>query len=369
MLYGLQFVPNHPVYRLHVAFGHFLDDGLKLATLGPECFPDWFKPVFKASSGLRERCEAVHTEARKQKQVVRDSVVRVWKSHSEVHKLCEDTKCNLEEWGFKAKKLIKALCDLFNFLYEQTLESKSFEKAVGKSLIDHYNSFRGLGQRVCPFCGLQYYEDRESGTRNAYDHLLARAHYPLAAVNFRNLVPMCDGCNKRPRKGTKDVLFEDGKRLNRRTFYYPFSQPGGIELSVACKQNPSPSNLLGEWKVTIRAAKAAESAQVLAWASVFDADRRFLARIKEGFDGWMKDFLSSRDYKATPTVAQLRQDLAAKAAWWAKPEQLRERIEAGLQAAVLSYMAQKAPDHVLAGWASRATSPAVVKPLTSLSNN
>jgi len=58
--------------------------------------------------------------------------------------------------GFKAKKLIQALCDLFNFLYDQTLESKSFEKAAGKSLLDHYNSFRGLGQRVCPFCGLNY---------------------------------------------------------------------------------------------------------------------------------------------------------------------------------------------------------------------
>jgi hypothetical protein len=369
MLYGLRFVPDHPVYRLHEAFGYFLDEGLRLETFDQKCFPKWFKPVLSASPGLSKRSRVVHSESRKHEQGVRDAIVAVWRSHAEVQSLCEDVKCKLEEWGFAAQELIDQLFSLFNFLYDETLESKSFEKAAGKSLLDHYNSFRGLGQRVCPFCGLNYYADRGGGARNSYDHFLPRLYYPLAAVNFRNLVPMCDECNERPRKGTKDVLFRDEGRTTRRKFYYPYSTPGGVTLSVKCTKRPTPTNTSGAWTVNVKAIKTAENSLVRGWDSVFDIETRFSARVKEGMESWMRDFLNSRDYPDVPSVTRLRKDLSAKAAWLSKPEQLRSKAEAALQSAAFGYMAGDAPDDILAGYAAMATSLAVVGIPTALGRN
>jgi hypothetical protein len=366
LLYGLRFVPDHPVYRLQDGFGYFLEDGLECIAFGPHCFPEWFRPVLSASSGLRQRCRDVHREARKQNQAVRNSIVAVWTSQGDVQALCENVRRKLNTWGFKAQDLIDALCTLFNFLYDETLESKSFEHAAGRSLLDHYNAFRALGQRVCPFCGLNYYADRDGGARSGYDHFLPRVHYPLAAVNFRNLVPMCDDCNEPPRKGTKDVLFGDKGRKTRRRFYYPYSKPGGVEFSVQCTQRPKPSNVTGTWKVRVKPMRPAEKELVSGWDSVFGVQIRFSARVREGLEGWMKDFLSSRDYKTPPSLAQLRKDLLAKAVWLSKSEQLRTKAEAAPQAAAFRYMAEDAPDDMLGGYAAIATSAAVVEIPTAL---
>lgn len=369
MIYGLQFVPDHPVYRLHEAFEHFLNDGLKIKTFGPRCFPVWFKAVLSVSSGLRARCKSVHEKSRKHDQLVRDSIVAVWKSQSDVQSLCEDTKFKLEQRGLTDQDLIFALRSLFNFLYEDTLVSKSFEKAVGKSLLDHYNNFRALGQRVCPFCGLNYYADRGDGARSGYDHFLPRVHYPLVAVNFRNLVPMCDACNQRPRKGTKDVLFRDTGRTTRRKFYYPYCQPGGIVVSVKCTGRPKPAHPSGAWKVKVKATEPVEQPLVRGWDSVFEVEIRFSARVKEGIEMWMRDFLNSKAYSNVPSVAQLRRDLLAKVAWLSMPEQLRTRAESALQAASFRYMAEAAPDAVLDGYAQMATSEAVIGIPTTLGGN
>jgi len=369
MFYGLQFVSDHPVYRLHEAFSHFLDVGLKFKTFGTHCFPKWFRPVVTASSGLFDRCRAVHSEAHKRKQAERDLVVAVWKSHSDVQRLCEDAKSKLVQWDCKSNKLVDALRELFNFLYESTLESKSFEKAAGKSLLDHYNAFRALGQRVCPFCGLNYYADRDGGARSSYDHFLPRLYYPLAAVNFRNLVPMCDDCNERPRKGTKDVLFKDNARTTRRRFFYPYSKLGGVLLSIKCTKRPQPSNPSGTWKVKAIATKAGEQPLVSGWDSVFDVEARFSARVRESLDGWMKDFLNSKGYSNQPTVTQLRKALSKKATWLSLPEQVHSRAEATLQAAAFRYMAVDAPHAMLAGYTAIATSAAITGTPTVLHLN
>jgi hypothetical protein len=180
---------------------------------------------------------------------------------------------------------------------------------------------------------------------------------------------MCDDCNERPRKGTKDVLFKDAGRTMRRTFYYPYSKPGGVTLSVVCSARPKPENPSGAWKVKVKAVKPGENRLVAAWDSVFDVQTRYSARVKEGLDGWMKDFLNTKEYATSPTVAQLRKDLATKAAWLSKPEQMRTKAEAALQAAAFRYIAAVSPDDMLAGYAGVATSLAVVGRPTALGNN
>jgi len=224
MLYGLQFVPNHGIYRLHEVAGYFIEYGLNRSVFGHGCFPSWFSPVLVRCPTLKKQFRTVFREARKQKQAVRDSILHVWKCHGDVRKLCDDHKVKVEAWGFGPGELTTSLEVLFRTLYDETLDRVSFQQAVGTTLERHYKAFREMGQRVCPFCGLNNYRDRGSGSRASYDHYLPQAIYPFGAVNFGNLVPMCDECNEQPNKGATDILFRDKGRTKRRTFFIHTAQ-------------------------------------------------------------------------------------------------------------------------------------------------
>lgn len=369
MIYSLTNVPSHGVYKLHTAIGHFLSNGLNRTRFDAECFPDWFKPVFNASPSLRGKTSSIYLKARRLKKGERESIHRVWKSQNEINLLCSKPSFAIEDWGFKNARLIKEIGDLCSFLYDNTLESKSFEKAVGGSLTDHYNAFRARGQGVCPFCGLSNYEDRDSKMRSAYDHWLARMNYPLAAVNFKNLVPMCDPCNRRPRKGTKNILYRADDPNKRQSFYYPYNKVSGVQIALKCVTRPTLGAPRGEWKVNATALKITERRLVKAWESVFDIETRFAARVQEGLDGWMKDFLNTKQYASTPSVVKLRHDLKTKAIWLSQSEQLRTWVESSLKAAAFRFLAHDAPDSMLAGYAAIATSPAVIGIRTALNNN
>lgn len=368
MVYNLQFVDNHPVYRLNEAIGSFLQQGLNRKAFNDQCYPAWFAPVVSGSPALKRRMQEVFKLAKLKNQVVRDSIVRVWKGIEDIQKLCESVQTKLWTWEFADAALCKALADLFDYLYKETLESTKLNAAIGSSLRDHYESFIALGQAVCAFCGLKNYEDPQSGSRSSYDHFLPRRYYPLGTVNFRNLVPMCDRCNGASGKGSKDVLFTDKTRAKRRRFLYPFATNGGVELKTTCTKRPTPGNL-GAWKISAKAIRNTEKTQVEGWVSVFGIDARYRARIRQGMEIWVKDFLNTKRYTKVPTVDQLRRDLALKGKWLSQVDQLRTKAEAALQAAAFLYLAQDAPNDMVAGWAARATSPAVVGIPTAFGRN
>lgn len=78
----------------------------------------------------------------------------------------------------------------------------------------------------CPCCGLTYFEPKDSANREAFDHYLPKSHYPLASVNFQNLVPLCYKCNS-DRKKAKDPI-ENGKKA-----FFPFSNSNhAIEIKI-----------------------------------------------------------------------------------------------------------------------------------------
>ena len=359
MLYNLQFIPDHPVYRLNEAVGYFLEHGINRDRFNGDCYPDWFVPVVDAAPTLKKKFRKVFRKSSEVSQAVRDSIARVWRGNQDIQRLCESNRTRIQPWGFNNEKLCEALAELLDFLYEETLKkSVTFTEVVGGSLQHHYASFLALGQTVCPFCGLSDYVDAQSGSRSGYDHYLNRMYYPLAAVNFRNLVPMCDDCNEAPRKGIKDVLFADPQRTTRRKFFYPFGANAGISLVTTCTQQPAPGNL-GNWGVRIRGKRASEQAQVTGWVSVFGINTRYPAKIRQGVERWVKDFLNSRQYPNKPTVSRLRRDFASKASWLAQPEQTRTLAQSALQAAAFHYLANRAPNPVITGWAEIAMSPAV----------
>lgn len=81
---------------------------------------------------------------------------------------------------------------------------------------DYYNELQRSNQfKTCPCCGLLKIESAESHYVEDNDHFFPKSKYPFSVVNFLNLVPICDKCNKK-HKSTKNPLDHNGRA------YYPF---------------------------------------------------------------------------------------------------------------------------------------------------
>jgi hypothetical protein len=314
MIYRLDFLIDHPIYKLHEAIGHFFEDGLREATFSDQCVPEWFRPVLNSCPELKKKLASIHADVITGGENTRSGLVNAWRASNDIERLCLDpaqVPLTLERSAC-ALTTRKTIRELFDLLYEGTLDTKCLKEAIGSSIDDHYVKFRGLGQRACPFCGIEDYRDRDSGGLENYDHYLARSHYPLAAVNFKNLIPMCPACNQRLNKGTRDVLYADLGRTTRRVFYYPYGPVGGVQVEARCDQFAAPGRS-GDWHVSLSARLENEQRHVDAWREVFNIDRRYTARLRESEDIWVKRFIGGRLYQNSPSVQQLRQEFHIQA--------------------------------------------------------
>lgn len=91
--------------------------------------------------------------------------------------------------------------------------------------LKYYNRLVGEEYINCPCCGLSKMEPAESVFREDNDHFFPVSTYPFAAVNFKNLLPVCEKCNKK-RKNTKTPQEHNG------VAYYGFARRPDIEVTV-----------------------------------------------------------------------------------------------------------------------------------------
>ncbi|APF24211.1 HNH endonuclease family protein [Clostridium butyricum] len=52
-----------------------------------------------------------------------------------------------------------------------------------------------LGVTVCPYCNRNYINSNKNTTNCQFDHFINKSNYPILAVSFYNLVPVCPSCN------------------------------------------------------------------------------------------------------------------------------------------------------------------------------
>jgi hypothetical protein len=100
---------------------------------------------------------------------------------------------------------------------------------------------------------------------------------------------------------------------------------------------------------------------VNAWKAVFRIEARYVNRVGEGSDYWVKEFLNTKAYASQPSVKTLRADFMKAANWLSKPEQLRSVSESALRAAYFEFLANQAIDDQISGLAGTSTSPAITQ--------
>ncbi len=66
---------------------------------------------------------------------------------------------------------------------------------VYKSNIERLLFVQSLGVTVCPYCNRNFINSLEDRTTCHFDHFINKSDFPILAVSFYNLVPVCSSCN------------------------------------------------------------------------------------------------------------------------------------------------------------------------------
>lgn len=170
---------------------------------------------------------------------------------------------------------------LFKWCYETLLDKG---KVAGDKM-EYYNKLIKHPDNdfdVCPCCGLIDIESADSICREDYDHYLPKAHYPFASVNFLNLVPICNKCN-RDRKKAKDPIEND------RIAFYPFST---VEHNIEINLNYT-ADINKEDKelnfIDLEINLNGQADKIETWDWLFDIAIRYEDYIKSKAQGWLRE--------------------------------------------------------------------------------
>lgn len=131
-------------------------------------------------------------------------------------------------------KNLKSFCDN---LYDESIKKAPFYSKY--KTIDNYYNFLVGKSLTCRACGRPTVLTKFNSYRSGLDHYLPRKHYPFSAINFKNLIPICDNCNE-SYKNQKDplIIVRNKGRANEQRIktkaYFPFSE---YTLDIAINLN------------------------------------------------------------------------------------------------------------------------------------
>lgn len=164
---------------------------------------------------------------------------------------------------------------LFGKLYKYVIDLQPVYSRYGKKN-DFYKGIVGI-ETVCHCCGVGTMLNVHQGPVGALDHYFSIKHYPFSAVNFKNLVPICDICNSKY-KTQKDTLYKikakiksGVKRFTIKKYksFYPYSSSYQL-VDVSITIGTTDLNNLEKKDITIEYSVVNHDEEVLNWQRLFD---------------------------------------------------------------------------------------------------
>ncbi len=289
MIYTLKY-PTHPLERVNQVVYEFLKNSIPDCAYSRDLFPEWFRDVMansKAQAGnksFEDKFVDLHTEYQILPITNRQSLFDEFEAGLDIKSLCEEkTKAVVlsKDYSENLHTALKAV--LIDHFYGTALgTNRTIQQKLDTTLINHHIAFKNENNsgRVCPFCGLHEYALLEGEAKDDYDHWLYKSKYPIYAVNFSNLVPMCDKCNQSGVKGTADVLHNDDG--TRRESFYPYEPNQGVRLTVnnysdvdSLSDENKEKYPYGYYSLDIVQQDPIETEKVETWKTVFKIEKRF----------------------------------------------------------------------------------------------
>ncbi|WP_299466011.1 hypothetical protein [uncultured Microscilla sp.] len=263
---------NHPIFKLHEHLEHLVCQVWCNATNHTSCsdfLSEEFEIIYNEYSWLKKRIDSIYKKCKTLNNDERAKIREAFNINNRIEELCEGTlsPIELDDLPKVVKNDMKPLLIKF---YDYLID----RAAVPGDKLDYYNKLISTTKhKTCPCCGLARIESAETHYREDNDHYLPKAEYPFASVNFKNLVPLCDKCNKKC-KGSKNPC------KNGRISYYPFNKTHvPIEVFISINNNDS-LDYLNLKKEEIEISFSGNPDKNSTWDFLFEIKRRYNEEIR-----------------------------------------------------------------------------------------
>jgi hypothetical protein len=318
-----------------------------------DLFPQWFNDVFVATD-LSQKFEAVYKKYKAiQSKVERDKIIDAFRFCNDVEKLCVNDPTVLMITLTELNASIRSDIDsLFQSLYKSYLKYHKFEDLVGDTIGDAVDRFIQKNKLViCPFCGIETYHNLKGESRLPLDHWLYKDAFPMASINFKNLIPIGKGCNDTGVKGSKNILL-DADTKARTISYYPYGENDGINVSFSYVNEPNSTDQEGlGWTLNVSAKSNHNNDIFRSWSATMNIKIRYEDYVKKNILALWEDdyveFVKDPDNQLihADNIEQLRSNLRK----WRGSFIVKGRPGAILYRSFITYLIDYASDAYLTG--------------------
>jgi hypothetical protein len=237
-------------------------------------------------------------------QTEKNALVKNYKDNNAIEDLCKGTAgytpflySDLDKLNATLKIELEKF---FKSLFDSVINLKAVQQRIG-TINEHYKEFvKKNSKGKCPVCGLLPIDGQYVHTRDAYDHYLPKSKYPFSSINFKNLAPICDKCNK-GNKGANDPLHD--KNGNRRKSFYAYNTIS-YKLEIKIQINTLDILKLTPQDISITFGPANLSDEIRTWNELFGIEERYKAKCcSEDAKYWLTQITDEcQNYGLAPNV-------------------------------------------------------------------
>jgi hypothetical protein len=242
----------------------------------PDFIPGQYRNRLISRTGLKNRLTTYLATISGLTEEERERILQAFNDENQIANLLSATS-NCESINDLPLAVQEPVCDLFDY---------AFDLLAGLGIRDEFYRliYNGIKYRVCPFCGLEFF-DAPGAAREALDHFLAKSRYPFAAANLRNLVPMGQKCNSRYKLDDDILKRADG---TRRQSFDPYGPVSEISISLSHSQPfAGKDGQVPAWNIQFHPVND----QVATWDAVFRIRDRYERDVLDpSFKSWLTEF-------------------------------------------------------------------------------
>lgn len=313
---------THPINNMHAYMHHFftqLFGEVNPAYRHADFIHRDFQKIIDNHGALDQKLEAVFTAYMALAPAEKTQVQLAYSNNNNIEQVCNNTvrPVKFSELPAGIREQLKALYGSKGALY-QMLTAKDGYDAVKKkcgSLKGHFEKFRKENPiSVCPFCGMENLLTEYEDGKNEYDHYLSKGDYPFCSINFNNLTPVCDYCNKPENKGRKDIPFQPGTGPQiQDELYNPYST-AYPDHAIYLKINSANTNLedVDNWTLSVDCIPAANVRKKDRWLEIYNIESRYKGKIAGDSYQWKDRIVSKhalRCKKRGVSFADFKEDI------------------------------------------------------------
>jgi hypothetical protein len=286
---------NHPISTLHTWLEHLVCQVWCKASSSNICADLQcveFKKLYYDLDWLKKETDIIFEKCKTLTDIERQNITDAFATNNHIEQLCNGTIIPIKLCSLPnvVKVEIKSLLGSF---YSRLLDIKQ----VPGEKLDYYNQLIASNKlNTCPVCGLTSIETPDSQYIEDYDHFFPKSHYPFSAVNFKNLVPTCDKCNKK-HKGIKQPLDHNGK------VYFPFEAgraPIGVSLKLTKIEFDNDKTLIENPSFSF----TGDADKNKTWNWLYNIDERYSGELKRFSYSWLRTLKKEIEFNNHKTAEE-----------------------------------------------------------------